>query len=308
MIVGRVSEVWRYAVKSVGGERLDACTVTDSGIRGDRGWALRDETVGEIRGAKYLPKLMQCSARYRDEPMDGTIPHVDIILPDGTQMSSDDADVNGRLSEFLGRPVSLWPLQPAANRAHYKRAQARSAFMGRLSRSRLIKPYLRDFIRLARLDQPAREMFSREKDEPLPDFSIIPSELFEFTSPPGTYFDAFPIHLLTTSSLAAMERFNPAALWDVRRFRPNFLVETVEGIEGLVEAGWSGRTLQLGEVRLKCEIPTVRCGMTTHAQAELPKDSTVLRTIVRDGGQNLGVYASVTNKGRVSVGDAVEVL
>ena len=49
-------------------------------------------------------------------------------------------------------------------------------------------------------------------------------------------------------------------------------------------------------------------GMTTRAQAGLPKDPTVLRTVVRDAGQNLGVYASVVNTSRVAVGDAVELL
>ena len=105
-----------------------------------------------------------------------------------------------------------------------------------------------------------------------------------------------------------MTRLNPAAAWDVRRFRPNFLIETKSGIEGLVEASWSGRILRLGALILRCEIPTVRCGMTTHAQAELPKDPTVLRTIVRDAGQNLGIYASAMNSSRIAVGDIVELL
>lgn len=151
-------------------------------------------------------------------------------------------------------------------------------------------------------------MFSREPDEPLPDISILPAEVLEFTSPLGTYFDAFPIHVLTTASLTAMARFNPTALWDMRRFRPNFLVKTQDAFEGLVEAGWNGRTLRLGEVELKCEIPTVRCGMTTHAQNALPKDPSVLRSIVKDADQNLGVYANVTKGGRVGDGDRVELL
>lgn len=289
------------------GERLDACVVTTRGIPGDRGWALRDEQAREIRGAKYMPKLMQCEARYREEPEGASIPHVDITLPDGTPTSSNDEEVAIRLSEALGREVSLWPLRPASDRAHYKRARMGSSVMSRLSRARFLKPYLGDLIRYAGLDAPAREMFAREPHEPLPDFSTIPSELFEYTSPPGTYFDAFPLHLLTTSSLAEMARLNPLAAWDARRFRPNFLIKTAEGIEGLVEAGWSGRVIRIGEAELKCEIPTVRCGMTTNAQADLPKDPSVLRSIVRDAEQNLGVYASILREGRVVAGDTVEV-
>jgi uncharacterized protein len=306
MIKVKIREIWRYPVKSMAGEKLESSPVALSGIPGDRGWALRDETAGEIRGAKYLPKLMECSARYREEPIGEKIPNVNITLPDGTCIGSDDRDVNLLLTKLLGRPVTLWPIQPAGNKAHYKRAQRGASIMSRMSRSRMIRPYLGGIIRYSGLDGPTREMFSRERDEPLPDFSIMPSELFEYTSPPGTYFDAFPIHLLTTSSLAEMARLSPAASWDVRRFRPNFLIETDAG--GLIESGWVGRVLKLGEVRLKCEMPTVRCGMTTHAQAELRRDPSVLRSIVRDADQNFGIYASIINPGRVSVGDTVELL
>ena len=94
----------------------------------------------------------------------------------------------------------------------------------------------------------------------------------------------------------------------MRRFRPNFLIETADSIEGLVEAGWGSRTLRVGGVELKCEVPTARCGMTTHAQDGLPKDPSVLRSIVKDAEQNLGVYASVIKRGRVGAGDVVELL
>ena len=91
-----------------------------------------------------------------------------------------------------------------------------------------------------------------------------------------------------------------------RRFRPNFLIETERDIRGLIEAEWSGRTVRVGGVELKCELPTVRCGMTMQAQAGLEKDPSVLRTIVRDADQNLGIYASVASAGGVKVGDTVE--
>ena len=309
MIVGRVLEIWRYPVKSMAGERLtDACSIETAGIAGDRGWAVRDEKAREIRGAKHMPELLQCSSRYRTEPKIGETTHVDITLADGTYTASDDEGVNARLSEFLGREVTLSPLHPASDKAHYRRAQPGAALMGKLARFHFVRTHLGTIIRLARLDGRTRELFSREADEPLPDLSNLPTELFEFTSPPGTYFDAFPIHFITTASLAAMSRFNPAALWDVRRFRPNFLIETESGIEGLAETDWGGKSLRLGEVILKCEIPTVRCGMTMQAQKELPKDPTVLRSIVRDANQNLGLYASPVKPGRVFVNNVVELL
>ena len=70
---------------------------------------------------------------------------------------------------------------------------------------------------------------------------------------------------------------------------------------------WAGRKVRLGGVEIQCEIPTVRCGMTMQAQKNLAKDPSILRSIVKDADQNLGIYASVVTAGDVRVGDVVEV-
>lgn len=329
MLIGKVQEVWRYPVKSMAGERLTECFVRFLGIPGDRGWALRDETSNEITNGKRIPLLMQCTARYQEEPTNpgtppaqrswgqpaqpawgasATTPHVDITLPDDTRISSNGPQLSARLSEALGKNITLWPLQPATNKAHYRRAQAGSRLVGRLSKLSAFRSMLPTLTRFGSINLALRELFSREADEPIPDISILPPEVLEFTSPLGTYFDAFPIHILTTASLEAMLKFNPAAIWDVRRFRPNFLIKTEDGIEGLIESNWTGRKLRLGDAELSCEIPTARCGMTTHAQFDLPKDPSVLRSIVKEAGQNLGVYASVISAGKVAEGDLVELI
>jgi uncharacterized protein YcbX len=98
-IVGRISQLWRYPVKSMAGERLERCRIARLGVLGDRGWALRDETAGEIRGAKKLPELLRCTARYLEEPADGTIPPVEMTLPDGTRLRSDDPAAAARLQQ-----------------------------------------------------------------------------------------------------------------------------------------------------------------------------------------------------------------
>lgn len=281
--IGRIAEIWRYPVKSMGGEQLRSCELGAFGLPGDRGWALRDEVAGEIRGAKKLPGLMLCRAVYTQEPAVGRVPPAEITLPDGTRFASDSPEANARLSEFLGRRVTLWPLQPPENTDHYRHAP--------------IDP--------ENLEQELRSVFGRLEDEPLPDLSMIPPELFEFTSPLGTYFDAFPVHLLTTASLRHLASKNGRSAFDRRRFRPNFLIETNEDVAGLVEAGWSGRILRIGSAALHVQMPTVRCVMTTQATADLPKDPGVLRTIVADADQNLGAYATVTRAGAISVGDDV---
>jgi uncharacterized protein YcbX len=308
MFVGTIQEVWRYPVKSMAGERLVESAVQSLGIPGDRGWALRDETSREITNGKRIPLLMQCAARYRNEPTDGAIPPVDITFPNGSVISSDDPAVNVRLSEALGKNLTLWPRLPASNKAHYRRANLSARIFGRFCRFSGFRAMLPVLTRYGTINSQLRDGFSREDYEPIPDISVLPANVLEFTSPPGTYFDAFPVHVLTTASLEAMRRFNPAADWDVRRFRPNFLIKSADGLEGLTEPEWAGKTLRIGSVEMKCEIPTMRCGMTMQAQADLPKDPSVLRSIVKDANQNLGVYANVVNSGVVSQGDRVELM
>jgi hypothetical protein len=285
-IVGTVRELWRYPVKSMGGECLEQVTLGAGGIPGDRGWAVRDEAAGEIRGGKKLPQLMQCSARYLREPDGGAIPPAEITLPDGAVVACDAADVASRLSDLLGRTVTLWPLQSAENREHYRRGL----------------PDKPDMI------EELRDIFGRMPDEPLPDLSVFSPELFEFTSPLGTYFDAFPIHVLTTASLGTLAHDAPPERFDRRRFRPNVLVESAAGELSLEEAGWSGKSLRIGQAVVQVHMPTARCSMTVQAQPGLPKDPLVLRAIVRDADQNLGVYATVAAPGNVRVGDPVELV
>ncbi|CAN5470457.1 hypothetical protein BH20ACI3_BH20ACI3_19930 [soil metagenome] len=308
MFIGTVQQIWRHPVKSMAGERLGDCTVGPLGIPGDRGWALRDETTGEISNGKRIPLLMDCAAHYREQPTQGTTPSVKITFPDGSEVGSSDEDVNSRLSQVLGKDVTLWPLQPASNKAHYRRKTAAARTLGRLSRFKAFRDALPSIISLTNQEAGVREFFSREADEPIPNMAVMPPEVIEFTSPPGTYFDAFPINVLTTASLEAMSRFNPNAVWDVRRFRPNFLIETDKEFEGLIEARWSDRILRVGSVEFKCEIPCARCGMTSHGHSGLPKDPSVLRSIVKDADQNLGIYASVVQSGQISIGDTVELL
>lgn len=289
------------------GERLDRGHVGTQGLWGDRGWAIRDEVTGEIHNAKRHPILMQCSAVYRAEPRAGHVSHVDITLPDGSTISSDSPAVSQRLSDLMRRRVALRPLQPAADTAYYRRREPGSALLGRVAQYRPTRRLLQWAIIRGRMARELRDVFGREPDEPLPDFSDVPGAVFEFYTPPGTYFDLFPIHVLTTSALQLMSRLNPAAIWDVRRFRPNVLIDTDSTI-GAVENDWVGRAIRIGGFVVKGELSTIRCAMPMHAQADLPRDPSVLQTIVREANQCLGLYASVIEAGSIGTGDPVELV
>ena len=92
----RVVELWRYPVKSLGGEQLRRAEVTEVGLRGDRRWGLVDRATGNVLTARREPRLLFASAR-----LDGA-DHVVITLPDGTETA--DSAV---LSDWLERPVAL---------------------------------------------------------------------------------------------------------------------------------------------------------------------------------------------------------
>jgi uncharacterized protein YcbX len=130
------------------------------------------------------------------------------------------------------------------------------------------------------------------------------SPVIELPCPPGTYFDAAAVHLLTTSSLASMVERQPGSKWDLHRFRPTLLVDT-DGAEGFPEDAWIGEEIAVGAARLRVFAPTVRCRMTAHAQNGLPRDLEVPKAVNREHDGNLGIYAVVVTPGRVSTGDPV---
>lgn len=306
MTIGTVAEIWRYPVKSMAGERLDASDVGPQGLWGDRGWAVRAEDTGEIHNAKRFPQLMQCAAVYRERPRPDRIPPVDITFPDGVTIGSDSAQLAPRLSDLMGRRVALHPVRPATDTTFYRRREPGAAVVGALARYRPVKRALAWMATHGFAGGNLREEFGREPGERLPDLADVPAALFEFYTPPGTYFDVFPVHVLTTSALTLMSRLNHEATWDVRRFRPNILVRVDDDLAGQVELRWVGQQVRIGGMTIKGETPTIRCAMPMHAQSGLPRDPSVLRTIVREAEQCLGLYGSVLDPGPIRVGDPVD--
>lgn len=280
-----LAQLWQYPVKSMIGGQVAAARLETTGLYGDRTWATRDEERGGIRGAKKLGGLMQCSARYvAEDPAPGST--VEITLPDGTTVRSDEPDVHDRVSAALGHRVSLWPLQPASDLDHYRRGAPDSTDI---------------MVEL-------RAVFGREADEPLPDLGIFPPVIMEFESPPGTYLDAFPLLVMSTSALRSLSLALADSTVDVRRFRPNLVIDTGDA-PGHPEFTWVGKELRIGDVVLYIVEACPRCVMVTReVAADLPEDRAVLRHIVRDLDQNVGVYAEVVVPGVVRAGDTVMVL
>ncbi|HNM13012.1 MAG TPA: MOSC N-terminal beta barrel domain-containing protein, partial [Mycobacterium sp.] len=108
---GRIVSVWRYPVKSMAGERVASADLTTLGVHADRTWAVRDVEHATTTGAKKLPGLLWCTARYRHTPPadagPGHAPEVIIGFPGGGEISSSDPGVHRALSEYVDREVEL---------------------------------------------------------------------------------------------------------------------------------------------------------------------------------------------------------
>lgn len=275
----QVDQLWVYPVKSMLGATVADADLAENGIVGDRLWTLRDEDRGAIASGRKIKGLSQLAAT-RDG--DG----VTITLPDGSTVSDADADADQRLSSAVDHPVSLWGKRPADDLEFYRRGRPDS-----------------DDILIE-----MRTIFGRTDDEPLPDFSVFPPEMIEFEYPPGNYFDCYPLMIMTTSALRSMREALPDSAIDERRFRPSMVIDSGDE-PGHPEFGWTGRRLRIGSTELQIGSACPRCVVVTREfTSDLPADRSVLRHVVKDLDQNVGVYATVITGGHVSVGDPVELL
>lgn len=293
MTTPTVGELWRFPVKSMGGGRVDQVRIDRRGVHADRLWAVRDVEKGVTASARRVPVLLGCSARYPTEPAaqagPGNVPPVAVTFPDGRELTSDDPAVHTALSELVGREMRLVALPPQADTSQH-----------RMSVSEALSNY-----RAAQV----RSDFGLGAAEDLPDTSVFSTRdiitLARFSTPPGTFADLSPVHLLSTASLRQLSV--DGVPYDVRRFRPNVLVDVPEGGREFPETDWVGNELSIGSARLKVAIPTIRCVVPTRPQPGIELDKGLTRVLAERTDRFLGVYADVSTPGVLSVGDPVQV-
>jgi uncharacterized protein YcbX len=248
-----VLAIWRYPVKAMLGELLDAVAIGPRGCDGDRRWVVVDATTGERIANKRGPtdpRLRACRAELLDDCDED--PPLRITLPDGSVLEG--RGIEAALCALLERRV-----------------------------------------RLERCDAPADGRFGTT----------------------GAHHDLAPIHLVTTGTLAHLRAVAPHSDWDVRRFRPNLVLDGAPDDASFAEDALLGASLRAPSgLELTVGLPTPRCVVPTRAQDGLPADPAVLRTLVERHRIDLGpfgrqgcagAYAEVASAGRLRTGERFEV-
>jgi uncharacterized protein len=262
---GTVVSLWRYPVKSMLGEELNSSYVTERGLIGDRTYALIDQETGKVASAKNprkWGKLFDFRAAFIEDP-----PQVVENIPP-VRITFPDG-------------TQIFSLDQDDDIDH-----ALSKVLSREVR----------LMRTTSLDKPSYEEY-------WPDIEGLAQreKVTDEHMPSHTFFDIAVIHILTTSTINRLRELYPEGRFEVRRFRPNIVVESsASGGEekGFIENSWVGKKLTIGEgIVLSVTGPCTRCVMTTLPQADLPKDLGILRTTAKYNHVNAGVYASVMNGG-----------
>ncbi len=264
--LGSVVSLWRYPVKSMMGEELNRSDVTNRGLLGDRAYALVDPSNGKVVSAKNPRKWPNLFDFRAAFPEP---PRAGEPLPP-LRITLPDGTMLGSDDSDCEQKVS-----------------------GALGRE-------------VTLESSARGTPSLEEYWPDMEGLDYRETVTDEAMRAGTFFDLAVIHLLTTATIDRLRELYPQGRFEVRRFRPNIVVEPASDEKDFLENGWIGRTIAIGdEVRMKITQPCSRCVMTTLPQGDLPKDPGILRTAAQHNNVHVGVYASVLGGGSIRRGDEV---
>ena len=266
--LGSVVSLWQYPVKSMMGEELNATEVTERGLLGDRTYALVDSSDGKVATAKN-PRKWPRLFDFR----------ANFIEP--ARAAEKVPPVRITLPDGTTVTSDQNDLNQILSKALNREVTLRAAQDGTVT-----------------------------AEEYWPDMEGLDyrDTVTDFTLPERTFFDCAIVHLLTTATLARLQELYPQGRFEVRRFRPNIVMQLASGEKGFAENAWVGHTLAIGDaVSLSITGPCARCVMTTLAQGDLPRDPGILRTAAQYNQVNVGVYAAVVRGGTIRRGDPVRI-
>lgn len=253
------------------GEELNASEVTERGLLGDRAYALMDNVDGKVATAKNprkWPSLFEFRAAFIEPPR-----------------------INANMS-----PVRI--ALPDGTIATSQQSDLNQIVSKALNREVALNATKRGHLEPTSAEEYWPDMDDLDHRDTVTDFAL----------PEGTFFDCATVHVLTTATLDRLRELYPEGRFEVRRFRPNIVVQPSSSAKGFVEDGWIGHTLAIGtDVRLSITGHCSRCVMTTLPQGDLPRDPGILRAAARHNKVSVGVYAAVLRGGAIRRGDPVRI-
>jgi len=264
---GTVVSLWRYPVKSMLGEELNSSYITERGLIGDRTYAVVDKKTGKVASAKN-PRKWGKLFDFRSVFIDQ--PQVVEDIPPVRVTFPDGTHILSADQDNIDNSLSNVLSQDV-----------------RLMKASLLKPVYEEY--WPDIDGLAQR--ERITDEAMP---------------PQTFFDIAVIHLLTISTINRLRELYPEGRFEVRRFRPNVVIESASGEKDFIENKWIGKKVTIGkDVVMRVTGPCTRCVMTTLPQGDLPRDLGILRTVAKYNRVYAGVYASVDRGGTIHRGEQV---
>jgi uncharacterized protein len=265
---GKVVSLWRYPVKSMLGEELNSSYITERGLVGDRVYAVIDKQTSKVASAKNPRKWGK--------------------LFDFRSLFIDQPQVVENIP-----PVRI--TLPDGNNISSDQDDIDSS---------LSKVFDREvsLIKASSFEKPSYEEY-------WPDIDGLAQrkKVTDEAMPSKTFFDIAVIHLLTTSTINRLRELYPEGRFEVRRFRPNIVIDSESGEKNdFIENSWVGKKITLGEdIVITVTGPCTRCVMISLPQGDLPQDLGILRTVARYNQVNVGVYASVHHGGTIHRGDPI---
>ena len=231
LVVGRVAALFRYPVKSMASEALEAIDVGWNGFAGDRRWAF-------VRGGMERSGFPWLTIRERPE---------------------------------------MWRYQPHFADASDPEKSATIVRTPNGDELDVVDPLLAEELgHGARVIKQGRGIF-----------------------------DTMPLSLITTQTIAALSASVGADL-EPRRFRPNILIESMDGGDAPEDA-WVGDVLRIGGMTMRVDKRDKRCVMINVDPVTTTKDPSILRSVAQERQSCLGVYGNVVEPGRVSIGDTITI-
>jgi uncharacterized protein YcbX len=271
----RLTDIWRYPVKSCRGQRLAEAAVEPWGLAGDRRWMLVDGD-GRFVTAREHPRLVLATP----------VPDGDVIRLTAPGLPDLSVAVPGASAAQV--PVRVWGSELLAASASDEAARWLSKVAG-------------TDVRLVYLDDPARRPAN-------PEFSL-PGDVVSFADGFPLLLASEDSLARLNEWIAAGGHAREGPL-PMTRFRPNVVVA---GAEPFAEDDW--RLIRIGSVPFRVAKGCGRCVLTTVDPRTAVKGKEPLATLARhrrwDGNVWFGVNLipdSPRAAARIRRGDPVEIL